>query len=130
MIQIFRLAESLTSAGLRVRFAKMRLDADRSKWPEATFVERPDELIRLDWLTPPTPADITKATNIVVGHDGNQTEAERFDDVELNRRVLAANTLLLQILYLNIPEAERPAVPAWVRETMREAVQKIRDRED
>lgn len=130
MVQIERLWDELRAAGFAVEVGVHRvLPADSSRWRNATWHARPNEVVRLDWPAPPTAPQEAAAAAVVLAHAGDRTIEEKMDQLGLPVRTLAATMKAVQLIHQAMPANIRPALPAWVTRTYQEAMAKIQELE-
>ena len=90
MIDLYRLTDALKVAGLPTNIS--RAEPHVTETP-ASFHQRPDGWVRIDWPSPPTQAQIDQAEAIVQAHDGTPTADDKLDAAGLPQRVLAATAI-------------------------------------
>lgn len=129
MVQFDRLFKELRAAGIPADFAVHPTGTDRTRWPAATWVARPAELVRLDWPAAPTREQIAAAEAVVLAHAGGRTTEEKMDELGLSARTLAATMKAVQLIHQALPANVRPALPAWVQRTFQEALARIQEQE-
>ena len=124
MITTFhRFRETLLASGLPLNPnipAIHKLDCDRSNWPNSTWHAKGGQLIRLDWLSQPTPDQINQAQTIIDNFDPAPVFEERLADLNFQqKKTLAACN---EILWAG--RNGQPA-PAWAVAQMNDVHQKI-----
>lgn len=87
-----RLYAALTAAGLPVVGGAL-VAARHAVSGYATWHDRPEGMLRLDWSSQPTPQQEAQANAVVQAHDGTPTAGERLDQVTQRPRVQAALVL-------------------------------------
>lgn len=119
MIRLERLNTELTAAGLPVVGIGLPRQHYDTSGP-ASFHQRPDGLVRVDWTQPPTSAQEQQAAALVAAHDGAPTLTEKLDTIAVSPRLLLAHNA-----YLDATINGKP-VPAWALAVIRQAQEEIR----
>lgn len=104
-----RLYQSLTAAGLPVVGGAL-VTMRHAVSGFATWHDRPEGLLRLDWSIQPTAQQESAANAIVQAHDGTPTVGERLDAVTQRPRVQAALVLRASTQWGSLTPARRALV--------------------
>ena len=104
-----RLYQSLTAAGLPVVGGAL-VTMRHAVSGFATWHDRPEGLLRLDWSVRPSPAQESQANAVVQAHDGTPTAGERLDAVTQRPRVQAALVLRASTQWGSLTPARRALV--------------------
>ena len=109
MINRDRLYASLAAAGLPVVGGAL-LAARHAVSGFATWHDRPEGMLRLDWSGQPTAQQEASADQIVKAHDGTPTVGGRLDAVAQRPRVQAALVLRASTQWGSLAPARRALV--------------------
>lgn len=109
MINRDRLYQSLTAAGLPVVGGAL-VTTRHAVSGYATWHDRPERLLRLDWSSQPTAQQESAANAIVQAHDGTPTVGGRLDAVAQRPRVQAALVLRASTQWGSLAPARRALV--------------------
>jgi hypothetical protein len=125
MINLARLQAELSAAGLSAAVALHRSDADRSPWPAATWLIRPEGVVRVDWSSPPTAQQEAQAATSVAAHDGTPTEGERLDEANVPPRVMACLLIRASSHWAGLSAGRKARVMAVIDAAAEAAVAKL-----
>jgi hypothetical protein len=109
MIQIARLTDEITTAGLPVVGVAVA-SQKQSETPCCTWHDRPDGYVRLDWSAIPTIDQKSKANTIVINHDGGLNTEEKMLLPGINQAALAALIILSHSKNSSIPPVYRKVI--------------------
>ena len=135
MIQIGRLRKELQIAlGVRVDVAHLPKNADESRWAGSvvSFHNRPDEKVRIDWPSAPSPAQLGLANTTVAAHDGAKIRSERMEGLHFTPIEQAAVIRFLHALWQNMSPAQKSSLslPLWTTVNLTNARDRILGEED